>query len=96
MAAVMAITVAASSCGSAECEQILVRWREEWDTVKERVKSPQALLSISTIYKLKLLLAPLRPILLLATDNVDSQRRSDAGSVGRLERARWHRQATSR
>jgi hypothetical protein len=62
MAAVVAITVAASSCGSAECERILVRWREEWDTVKERVKSPQALLSISTIYKLKLLLAPLRPI----------------------------------
>ena len=63
MAAVVAITVAASFCGSAECEQILVRWREKWDTVKERVKSPQALLSISTIYKLKLLLAPLRPIL---------------------------------
>ena len=49
MAAVMAITVAASSCGSAECERILVRWREEWVIVKERVKSLQALLSISTI-----------------------------------------------
>jgi len=52
MAAVVAITVAASSCGSAEYERILVRWREEWDTVKERVKLPQALLSISTIYKI--------------------------------------------
>jgi hypothetical protein len=32
MVAVVAITVAASSCGSAEYERILVRWREEWDT----------------------------------------------------------------
>ena len=60
MAAVVAIAVAA---GPVECERILVRWREEWDTVKERVKSAQALLRISTIYKLQLLLAPLRPIL---------------------------------
>jgi hypothetical protein len=48
MVAAVAITVAAGSCGPAECERLLVRWREELDTVKERVKSPQALLCIST------------------------------------------------